>query len=192
MYFFLLGMATLLGGIIGHGFIYLLSFSWKLPGWILSMISVAALERSAIQHARSYIDPRISKFFLVLNILELLTIMSIAMYTLNFRWVELHSGYGLLAVVLPFHSYVYLKTRNRGSLIMVMAVMIASVAALIYMNRISFHSWFNYIDISHVLMAIAAFIFYKGATLLKSKPESESTISRSNAGLDKRNGKTPS
>lgn len=167
LYFFLLGTATLLGGVIGHGFLYAFSFAWKLPGWLVSMLSVALIERSSIEHAKSLILPKIGKFFLVLNILELITIMSITMYTLRFGWVEFHSGYGLLAVVLPFHSYVYFKTRDRGSFIMIMGVGVASMAALIYMNQISISPWFNYIDISHVLMAIAVYIFYRGALTLQ-------------------------
>lgn len=170
-YFLLLGIATLFGGLVGHGFLYVFSFAWKLPGWIVSMLSVAFLERSAIEYARPLIHPRIGKFFLVLNIIELLTIMTITMYTLNFEWVELHSGYGLLGIVLPFHGYVYFKTRDQGSKIILIAVMIASVAALIFMNQIALHKWFNHIDISHMLMAVAAYVFYQGALNLKSHVE---------------------
>ena len=166
LYFLLLGTATLLGGIIGHGFLYAFSFAWKLPGWIVSMLSVAFLERSSIEHAKANIPPRVGKFFLVLNIVELLTIMSITIYTLNFEWVEFHSGYGLLAVVLPFHAYTYFKTRDKGSLTILYAVGIACIAALIFMNKLSLGKWFNYIDISHTLMAIAAYIFYRGALKL--------------------------
>jgi len=169
MYFLLLGTATLFGGLVGHGFLYLFTFAWKLPGWIISMLSVAFIERSAIEYARPYIKPQVGKFFLVLNIIELLTVMTITIYTLNFRWVELHSSYGLLAIVLPFHAWIWYKTRDRGSFIILFAVMIASIAALIFMNQISLHTWFNYIDISHVLMAVAAYFFYKGALQLTQK-----------------------
>jgi hypothetical protein len=167
VYFLLLGIATLIGGIIGHGFLYAFSFTWKLPGWIVSMLSVAFIERSSIEYARPHIHNQVGKVFLILNIIELLTIMSVTIYTLNFEWVEFHSGYGLLAVVLPFHGYVYYKTRDKGSRVMILAVLVACVAALVFMNKISLHPWFNYIDFSHVLMAIAAFIFYKGALRLK-------------------------
>jgi hypothetical protein len=169
MYFLLLGIATLFGGLVGHGFLYVFTFAWKLPGWIVSMLSVAFIERSSIEYARPLIDPRVGKFFLVLNIIELLTVMTITIYTLNFEWVEFHSGYGLLAVVLPFHGFIYFKTRDRGSLIILGAVMIACLAALVFMNHFSLHTWFNYIDISHTLMAIAAFVFYKGAIQLKER-----------------------
>ena len=169
MYFLLLGLAMLLGGLIGHGFLYIFSFSWKLPGWIVSMLSVAFIERSSIEYARPLMSARIGKIFLALNMIELLTIMTVTIYTLNFEWVEFHSGYGLLAVVLPFHGYVYFKTRDKGSKTILFAVSIACVAALIFTNKISLHTWFNHIDISHALMALAAFTFFKGALALKPR-----------------------
>ena len=169
LYFLLMGLATLFGGIIGHGFLYLFSFAWKLPGWIISMFSIALIERSSIEHAKSLVHPRISKFFLALNIVELFTVMAITIYTLDFQWVEFHSGYGLLAIVLTFHGFVYLKTRDPGSGIIIMGVLVASIAALIFMNEVSINIWFNHIDLSHMLMAVAAYLLYRGARLLKDQ-----------------------
>ncbi len=166
LYFFLMGLATFFGGVIGHGFLYAFSFAWKLPGWILSMFSIALIERSSIENARPLIDSRISKFFLTLNIIELVIVMTITIYTLNFKWVEFHSGYGLLAVVLTFHGFVYVKTRNKGSGNIIIGVGIASIAALIFMNEISPQIWFNHIDLSHVLLAVAAQFFFRGALKL--------------------------
>ncbi len=166
LYFLLMCIATFLGGVIGHGFLYAFSFAWKLPGWIVSMLSVALIERSSIEHAKPLIDPRVGRFFLILNLIELATIMTITMTSLNFKWVEFHSGYGLLGVVLPFHLYVWYRTRDKGSFTVIVAVLIASVAALIFMNQISIHKWFNHLDISHLIMAGAAYVFYKGAMKL--------------------------
>src|ERR1043165_3568967 len=66
-YFLLIGIATFLGGVIGHGFLYALSFPWKLPGWTISMLSVALIERSSIERAKPLIDPKVGRFFLILN-----------------------------------------------------------------------------------------------------------------------------
>ncbi len=167
-YFLLLALGTMFGGLIGHGFLYAFTFAWKLPGWIVSMLSVAFIERSSIEYARPYINPRLGKFFLILNLIELATIMTITIYTLDFGWVEIHSGYGLLAVVVPFHGYTYYKTRNRGSFLILIAVAIASMAALIFMNQISLHTWFNHIDISHI-------DGYRGICLLSRRAGVETT-----------------
>jgi hypothetical protein len=166
LYFMLMGAALLFGGLVGHAFLYHFGYAWKLPGWILSMLSIALIERASIGHAQPFLSKGAGKFFLALNIVELVTVGAVTITTLNFKWVEFHSGYGLLAIVLPFHAFVYYKTRDRGSLIFIGAVLIASAAALVFMNKWSLGTWFNHLDISHVLMAIGAWVFYRGALRL--------------------------
>jgi hypothetical protein len=175
-YFLLLGTATLLGGVMGHGFLYAFSLAWKLPGWIVSMVSVACIERSAIEQAKPLVRRWVGKFFLVLNIIELLTIMTVTISTQNFKWVEFHSGYGLLAIVMPFHLYVYYRTRDKASAIVILAVLIACLAALAFMNKISIDTWFNYLDVSHVFMAIGVYVFMKGALAMKNHSGSPAAI----------------
>lgn len=165
-YFLLIGIAMFLGGVIGHGFLYALSFPWKLPGWTISMVSVALIERSAISHARRLIKPAIVQIFLVVNVVELLIAMTVTMTTLDFFWVEFHSAYGLLIVVCFFHAYTYHRVRDKGSLWMLVAVGITAVASLVFMNEFSLHRWFNYMDLSHILLAIASYVFYRAALKL--------------------------
>lgn len=168
-YFLLMGIATLSGGVIGHGFLYALSFGWKLPGWIIGMISVALVERSAIAHARPLIRARIGKFFLIVNLIELIAIITITMITLDFTWVQIHSGYGLLAIVATFHAFTWYRTRDNGSLIIMGGVAITGVASIVFMSKFSFHTWFNYLDLSHVLLAIAAYVMYLGGLRLQKR-----------------------
>ncbi len=165
-YFLLVSLATALGGVIGHAFLYAFSFGWKLPGWIVGIVSVALIERSAISHAQSLIRPQIGKFFLVLNIIEMIAILIITIVTLDFKWVEFHNGYGLIVNVAGFHGYTYYRTRDPGSLIILLAVGITTLASFVFTNQLSLHTWFNYIDASHVLLAVAAYIMYLGAIRL--------------------------
>lgn len=168
-YFLLMGIATFSGGVIGHGFLYALSFAWKLPGWTISIVSVALIERSSISHAKSLIKPEIGKFFLVLNLIELVAVMAVTIITLDFQWVEFHSGYGLLVNVFCFHAYTYYHTKDRGSLTMLGGVGITMIASLVFMNKLSIHTWFNYLDISHIILAVAAYVFYLAAIRLEER-----------------------
>ncbi|MGC3943617.1 MAG: hypothetical protein QM762_03610 [Chryseolinea sp.] len=162
-YFLLVAIATAWGGIIGHGILYAFTFAWKLPGWIVGIVSVALVERSSISHAQGLIKPRIGKFFLVINIVEMCVILAITIITLDFKWVQYHNAYGLLITVAGFHGYAYYRTRDKGSLIILGAVGVTTVASIVFTNKISLHTWFNYIDASHVLLAIAAYVMYEGA-----------------------------
>ncbi len=162
-YFLTMGLATALGGLIGHAFLYKLSFEWKLPGWLMSMFSVALLERASILYAKPLISKKLGKFFGVLNIVELATFVILAFSTLNFFFVEAHSAYGLLIIVAGFHGFVFYKQRTKGSKLFLIAVGISAISALIFMNEWGLHPFFNHYDISHTLMAIGAFVFYKGS-----------------------------
>lgn len=163
IYFLVMGIATFLGGVIGHAFMYHFSFYWKLPGWITSMISIMFVERAAIEHTRIRLSQQLVKAFRVVNIIEFLTFLTLTIVTLNFFFVEFHSGYGLMFVVLSLEGFLFIKTKNKASKFMLIGIAFAAVAALFFMTKTSFHQWFNYLSISHVLMAVAAWFFYLGA-----------------------------
>jgi len=169
-YFLSMGMATLIGGIIGHGFLYLFSFAWKLPGWLTSMFSIALLERASILYARPNIQPKVATFFAWMNIIELTTFVIITFSTLNFFFVEVHSAYGLLVIVTSFNLVVYRKRKSEASRLFLIAVGVSSISALVFMNEIGISKWFNHFDISHILMSISAFIFYKGSLKMIQDP----------------------
>lgn len=162
IYFFTMGIATFLGGVIGHAFLYAFTFYWKLPGWIMSMISIMFLERAAIEHTRIWLKPKVVRFLGVINIFEFVTFLTLTIVTLDFFFVEFHSGYGLMFVVLSLEGFLFLKTKNTAGKYMLAGVGFAAVAAIFFMFKISPHQWFNHLCMSHVFMAIAATFFYWG------------------------------
>ena len=166
-YFLTLAAATAYGGIIGHALQHVLSFGWKVPGWLISMLSIALIERAAILHAKPILRPGIGKFFAILNIIELSVLVSVVLLTLNFFFVEVHAFYGLLIVVSSFELFIYIKIKDEGSKLLLVAVFISALAATVHLTQFSIHIWFNHLDLSHVLMAMAAYVFYLGATKIK-------------------------
>lgn len=166
-YFSIMALATFLGGILGHAFQYSVGLEWKLPGWLISMLSVMAVERAAIMHARPVINKKFGDFLEVANVIELLTFAVITFSTLNFFFIQVHSAYGLGLVVLPLHFLVYWRTRNEGSRIFFLTVLFATLAAFFYTSEIGLHTWFNHLDLAHTVMAISMYCFYRGARKLE-------------------------
>ena len=189
-FFLSMGIATTFGGLIGHGFIYLFQVEWslpewftnffslkfveeadpvspwKLPGWLTSMLSISLLERASIEYAKPLLHPKLRKTMDWANIIELLTFMTLTFSSLNFKFVEIHSAFGLLVINTPLHLYVYWKSRSDGSRFMLFGLGFAITSALFFMNEWSFHRWFNYLDMSHSLMAFGAYFFYQAALRL--------------------------
>jgi len=195
-YFLSMGIATFIGGMVGHGFLYLFKAEWhlssefahfirnivgeknmhvtanpwKLPGWLTSMFAVMLVERASIEYARKIIAPKVGTFFAWLNIFELLTFVTITFSTLNFFFVEVHTFYGFMIIVLSFNLIIFYKTRSKGSRAFLLAVGFAALAALVFMNQWSIHKWFNYFDLSHTFMSLSAYMFYRGSKYIIDHP----------------------
>lgn len=164
LYFFLMGVATLLGGIIGHGFLYALGFFWKLPGWLLSMVAVNLLERVIIHFSAARLSPRMYRFFSFFNIVELVVFMGLAFGTLDFLYVQIHSTYGFLVVVFSFCVYNYRKDHHPEAMKnMMIGVAWIFLCAVVFVAKLRISPWFNHADLAHVFMFIGAFYFYRGS-----------------------------
>ncbi|MEN0050517.1 MAG: hypothetical protein AAF806_25860 [Bacteroidota bacterium] len=174
-YFLMMGFATMIGGVFGHGFLYYFGLNWKLPGWLTSMFAVTLIERASIEQTKPIVNPKVGKIMGVANIIELVTFVSLTFVTLffrlldprdSFRFVEIHTAYGLLLIVLPLQAYVYLKTRNPGSKLFLIGIGFVILTAFIYYFQLAFSPWFNQHDMSHLFIALASWLFYKGTLRL--------------------------
>ncbi len=166
-YFALMGLATLIGGIIGHAFLYALSFHWKLPGWLLSMLAINLLERVMIRFSKPVLSTNRAKFFSYFNIVELLVFAGLAFGYLNFRFVEIHSVYGLLVVVFGFCVFNYRKKHGRKVMRPLMiATGFAFLAAVVFISKWDLDEWFRHMDFAHVFMTASAWYFYIGSKRL--------------------------
>lgn len=179
-YFLTMSLATFLGGVLGHALLYYLPFYVKLPGWIISMLSVALIERAIIQYARKWINPKTGAFFSILNIVELLVFLILSLVTLNFQFVLVHAAYGMAIVVTGFAAFVYYKEKSLGSKQILYAVLVSAIGACFFEFKIGLDKWFNHVDISHVFMMIASVLFYKGAKDLIERDEACANLERNN------------
>jgi hypothetical protein len=162
-YFFLcLGISTTLGGLTGHAFQYALGFTWKVPGWIAGMCAIAFIGQAAIMEVKKIIPPVTSNVFAYINIVSLCVLMFIALYALNFSYVEIHATVGLVAVFL-LQLFIYFKSRLSSSTYIMYGVGAAALAAATHVGKISPHTWFNHLDLSHILMATSCYFYYLGA-----------------------------
>jgi len=163
-YFLCIGVSTLWGGLIGHGFLYAFTPQWKFPGWAISMIGINLIERVMVSYSRSFIRPVYARFFSRVNILELIIFAYLTFTTLSFSYVEIHTAYGLMIFVLGFSLYHYFKG-NQSKMIryFIWAVIAVIIAFFFFITKIGVGIWFNYMDISHVFLALSAWLFYIGA-----------------------------
>ena len=93
VFFLLMAVSTLIGGLVGHAFLYRFTLVWKLPGWLLGMVATAVLGQVAILHARPLLKPGWSRIFSAVNLGVLLAAMAVVAARLNFHLVEAHAAF---------------------------------------------------------------------------------------------------
>jgi hypothetical protein len=168
-YFFLLmAFSTLIGGLVGHAFLYRFSLVWKLPGWLLGMAAIAALAQAAILHARPLLAPKWYRIFTAVNLAGLAGFIFVIVTTLNFHLVEAHAAFGLVGLVTTFEGYVYRRTGDAGSRLVLLSVPLAALAVLPHLFKFSLHTWFTYFDIGHLLMCASLWVMMLGAERVRA------------------------
>jgi len=162
-HFLLMGIATFLGGVIGHALMNYLPHYMRLPGWIAGMISIALLERAVISYACKFLPANTGRFFLRLNIVELIFFATLILITMNFKFVLFHTVVGILIIVTGFTSLIYFKEKSAGSKYILYAIGVSVVGVIFFVLKLGLHKWFNHADIGHVFMIIATVFYFLGA-----------------------------
>lgn len=160
-FLFFMTLATLFGGLMGHAFLYKTGIYGKIPGWYLSMIAVALLERAAIIHITPLVTPFWGRWISILNIIEILTLMTLSLLTMNFLFVQIHAFFGLFLVVFLLETFIYRRMHHTGYRALKSATFFGLLAAISHSLKFSFHQNFNYEDISHVFMMFSTWMYYR-------------------------------
>lgn len=167
LFFLLMGLSTIFGGVIGHAFLYETGMYGKIPGWYISMAAVAVFERATIIHSRPLMNKNIGQFFSWFNYAEILTFMILSLITLRFTFVIMHAMYGLLIVVFSFELYVYSKTKDPALKHIFYATAWGLAAMICHAMQLNIHYWFNYNDVSHLAMIAAILHYYTAAVRMQ-------------------------
>jgi len=103
--------------------------------------------------------------------LWLITLLIITFQQNKFLLVKIHAGIVLVFSLIVYSLY---DTRNDpGSKYIVSGILVAFLSIVTHSLKINIHEWFNYKDISHVIMIVSLYLIYKGVVL-----NSESLLAR--------------
>mgnify|MGYP006442261917 CR=1 FL=1 len=155
-HFLFLSIGTLLGGLLGHGFLHYLSLAYKLPGWLLSLLSVSFLSVAVLKYARNVLNDNLYNFIFGFIVIESITSTMLTVFSLSFFWISIHSVILLIGVSLPLLIRSHFRlVPTRALRFLLVGLAINTVSAVVFATEISIDIWFNHIDISHVIMAVS-------------------------------------
>ena len=159
VFFAFIGIASMTGG-TAHGFINYVGNNFHYAAWIFTGIAVFAAQLSALEVIKK---TRIYTPLKWLVIIELLVMIGTIIFYQNFDIVRINSAFGMIGIVVPIQLYGYKLLKMKRNGIIALGIVSNVVPALIHASRFSYNRWFNFNDLSHLVMIGCFYIIYLGA-----------------------------
>ena len=159
---------------LGHGLQAYVGPEFKRIGWVFGATGLLLFGLGSFVEVKEYIN---RSLFSVLKTIFIGQYLFFVFLMLNptysdFIYAQLSSTISLIAFILPLNFYNFIRSKSKGSLFIVLTICYSIIPGLIYNNQLSVNRWFNFHDISHVLMAIfMVFMIYATSrlTMMKKK-----------------------
>jgi hypothetical protein len=158
-FFLLFGISTLISG-IGHGIDDPFGHNVLVSGWILGVLSVFFIENATFNCMN---NKKYQNVFRIFSTVQLIVTITMIFKTQIFLPVTISSAVGMAGIVLPLRIFMISKYKDINSKKIATAIGIAFLSAIVHTFKLSFHRWFNYKDISHVILSVSLIFFFLGA-----------------------------
>lgn len=159
IFFFFIGIASITGG-TAHGFITYVGPNFHFAAWIFTGIAIFAAEMASIQLIENERVKTLIRYFVYA---QLMVMVASVMFFHNFNSVRINSALGLVGVVMPISFTHYKKHKDKRSALIMLGIIANLIPGAVHAFKISYNEWFNFNDISHILMIFCFFILYRGA-----------------------------
>jgi hypothetical protein len=165
-FFLLIGISSQCGA-VAHGVQYQLGDAFiRTVVFLVNALSLIAIY-FCFKAANTYYfmaKPNSGKLVTYLVIFYIAVLLAVTFIQNNFLLIKIHAG-----VVLLYSFIIHLIAMSRkqaGSANIAAGIFISFLSILVHSIKLSFHEWFNYKDISHVIMIISLAVIYSGVTLI--------------------------
>ena len=166
-FFIIFGVGFFLGG-LGH---FMFNY-WGLPGkyasWYLGIFAVYFLERAVISiYKNETWKRRFSSFFIIKLVFALLGATCVFVFVdisqdpqkgLIVPTINTIIGLGLVVGTV---GYYYQKTISSSFKYLWISALVLIPTAVIQSKKINIHQWFDRNDVSHILLIVSLFLYYK-------------------------------
>ena len=144
---------------LGHGLQAYVTPEYKVIGWICGATGLMFLQMGLNVFLKRSVPKWVNQTLPAIFIVQWALAVGFMVYKLPqgsveaFKVTQVNSTIALVGVVLPMALFSYFRTKNPGMLIICGAIGFSIIPGMVYTFELSIDRWFNYHDISHVLMA---------------------------------------
>lgn len=158
----MMGLSTLISAIFGHAFLYSFSFNAKIFGWVTTVLTIAFGQLASVFHTQSVFSKQKRNALIGVIALENIIAITAVFIVFSFVIVEVHSAIGLLLNITLLEAIYFKQKKSVLSRNMILGVSIAVLAIVCHIFKLAISVWFNHMDLSHVIIAIALYVMHLG------------------------------
>lgn len=153
---------------LGHGLQAYVTPNVKIIGWACGATGLMFLQLGSLRLIEKQLPQKAKKLLPKWFNLQWILAISLMFYFLSsgietaFKVTQINSVIALWGFVLPMQVFSYYKLKNKTSKIVIIALLYSVIPGVVYSTQLSVSNWFNYHDISHVLMAIFMTMMFLG------------------------------
>ena len=173
-YFFFFGFGITCASLLGHAFQAYLTPDYKAIGWSITSFGIMSIELASLNLISNMIKRTYKYIFRTFIVMHIIAFLALMMFdeTRDFRFSAANSVIGLVLVSMSMQIFHGVKMKSKGSWLLVAAILFGFSPLFVYIFKFSISNWFNYHDLSHLLLATSMYIMYLGAWRLGTKPSS--------------------
>lgn len=181
VYFFLfMGLGTFFAALMSHAFSYVFNpeklskseiamLEWSdkfqinlhnMPNWIFNVISVTFFEIAIIKQAKKYLEYLNTKFYFSIIAIESTLIFAATLYILKYDIAAAHIGFALYLIELPLQIIIIRKYNAKEAKFLIIGTLLMLITAPVMALKLQITKWFNFNDISHVVIAVTMYLFF--------------------------------
>lgn len=167
-YFFIFAIGMTSAAWLGHGLQAYVPETFKVIGWACGATGLMFLQVGSLKLIEEKVPAKRAKLLCRWFNLQWILAIACMFYFLTrgpetaFKVTQINSVVALWGFVLPIHVFAFRNMKLKASKIVIGALLYSAIPGVIYSRQISLSNWFNYHDISHVLMAIFMTIMFLG------------------------------
>jgi len=165
IFFLLFSIGMMSAAWFGHGLAAYVTPRWKVIGWVINSAANLFLGLATLKEITPLIKPHIARWikFVFISQVSIFIVFMLIPSTSFFGLAQLCSLLSLIGMVLPMHIFNFFKTKSQGSKLFIIAIGMGVLPGIIFNTQLSVNRWFNYHDISHVVMATIFFVLFLAA-----------------------------
>lgn len=159
LFYLTFGISTVFGG-LGHVFFQYTGFPGKYPCWILGCLANAFAAMGMLSFKGISTPKKIAFQFIWIKFILL---CSASLLTNKFIFTAIDAIITYIGYT-GVYAYILMKRTEKAAFLknMIIAVLILTPSSFIFILKINVHQWLNKDDLSHILMIITIYYFYRG------------------------------